>query len=42
LKAGTCVSAGRSSAKHVLILTKYNVTMGFDAAFGDIFIVTMF
>jgi hypothetical protein len=42
LKAGTCLSAGRSFAKHVLMLTKYSVTMGFDGAFGDIFIVTTF
>jgi hypothetical protein len=30
LKAGTCVAAGRSFARHVLMVTKYTVTMGFD------------
>jgi hypothetical protein len=41
-KAGTCISAGRSFARHVLTATKYTVTMGFDGAFGDISMVTTF
>jgi hypothetical protein len=35
-KAGTYLSAGRSFARHVLMVTKYTVTMGSDGAFGDI------
>jgi hypothetical protein len=42
LKAGTCVCTGWSFARHILMVTKYTVTMGFDGAFGDISIVTTF
>jgi uncharacterized membrane protein YwaF len=32
----------RSFARHVLVVTNYTVTMGFDGAFGDISMVTTF
>jgi hypothetical protein len=42
LKVGTCVSTGRSFARHILMVTKYTITIGFDGAFGDISTVTTF
>jgi hypothetical protein len=42
LKAGSCVSAGWSFTRHILMVTKYTITMGFDGAFGDISMVMTF
>jgi hypothetical protein len=42
VKAGTCVSAVGSFARHLLMVTKYTVTVAFDGAFGDISMIRTF